>query len=63
VKFDVTSAVDAVEQFDFHEDRPTEGHTILMVVNELTFYACTVKQHDVLKVKNNMVDSALRHRV
>jgi hypothetical protein len=31
------SALSAVEKNDFHEDKPTEGHTILMGLYEITF--------------------------
>jgi hypothetical protein len=31
------SALSAVEQYDFHEDKPTAGHIILMGLNEITY--------------------------
>ena len=40
---------------EFHENRRGERRTFVMGINEITFYACTVKPYDVLKANIAMV--------
>jgi hypothetical protein len=47
---------------ELHDNRG--GRTFLIGVNELTFSMyCTMKPHDILKVKNVVVVHALRHGI